>query len=138
MALDGRKGHVPGLRRARFDDTVTYAHKLGMKVIANAWNPDDVLSHSATMRSGDAYLGENDVLDNGKIRPKDEYQPKLAAMAAYRKQLGITLYETGTTRSFKNAVALTHQVGTALAPYGISSFQLTDPQYSANNNHLVR
>lgn len=126
-----------GVSRARFDAVVTYAHSLGMNVMANAWNPADVLSGSTTMGPGDSYLGENDVLNDGKLLSAKTYAPKLAAMAAYKKALGISLYETGTTKSFGNAGQLTAQVEQILAPYGISSFQLTDPMYSSRNNVLV-
>lgn len=126
-----------GVSRARFDTVVTYAHSLGMMVMANAWNPADVLSGPTTMGPGDSYLGENDVLNDGKLLSAKTYAPKLAAMAAYKKALGISLYETGTTTSFGNAGQLTAQVEKILAPYGISSFQLTDPMYSSRNNVLV-
>lgn len=126
-----------GVSRARFDAVVTAAHALGMNVIANAWNPDDVLAGSTTMGPGDAYLGENDVLSDGQFLSATDYAPKLAKMAAYKKALGISLYETGTTTSFTNAPHLSAQVQQILAPYGIDSFQLTDPLYSSGNNLLI-
>lgn len=126
-----------GVSRSRFDAVVICAHSLGMMVIANAWDPDDVLAGSTTMGPGDGYLGENDVLSNGEFLSPTSYTPKLATMLAHKTSLGINLYETGTTTSFADAAQLTARVNQALAPYGVDSFQLTDPQYSSHTNVLV-
>lgn len=89
------------------------------------------------MGPGDGYLGENDVLSNGEFLPPTSYTPKLTTMLAHKWSLGINLYETGTTTSFADATQLTARVNQALAPYGVDSFQLTDPQYSSRTNVLV-
>lgn len=127
-----------GVSRARFDEVVRYSHSLGLRVLANAWNPDDVLARSATMGPGDGYLGENDVLSDGQFLSPQTYRPKLAKMAAYKKKLGITLYETATSRDLQHADFLAAEVLAALEGYGIDAFHLTDPLYSCVDNVLVR
>lgn len=127
-----------GVTRARFDAVVQYAHSLGLSVLANAWNPDDVLARSATMGPGDGYLGENDVLSDGQFLSPATYRPKLAKMAAYKASLGITLYETATSRNLQHADVLASQVLAALQGYSIDAFHLTDPLYSCVDNILIR
>jgi hypothetical protein len=131
-------GEDYGVSRARFDAVVHYAHSLGLNVLANAWNPDDVLAHSRTMGPGDGYLGENDVLSDGQFLSPATYQSKLAAMAAYKAKLGITLYETATSQDLQRADTLASQVLAALRGYGIDAFHLTDPVYSCLDNVLIR
>lgn len=127
-----------GVSRVRFDAVVQYAHSLGMKVLANAWNPDDVLADSRTMRPWDGYLGENDVLSAGRFLAPATYQAKLAKMAGYKAHLGINLYETATSWDLENADALTAQVLAALKTYPIDALQLSDPQYCCIDNTLIR
>jgi hypothetical protein len=127
-----------GVTRARFDAVVKYTHSLGLSVLANAWNPDDVLARSLTMGPGDGYLGENDVLSDGHFLSPATYKPKLARMAAYKARLGITLYETATSYDLSHADALTAQVLDALRGYHIDAFHLTDPVYSCLDNVLIR
>lgn len=127
-----------GVTRARFDAVVRYAHSLGLSVLANAWSPDDVLARSATMGPGDGYLGENDVLSDGRFLSPATYKPKLAKMAEHKARLGITLYETATSRDLQQADALTAQVLAALRGYQIDAFHLTDPVYSCKDNVLIR
>ncbi|MDR6413416.1 hypothetical protein [Pseudarthrobacter sulfonivorans] len=126
-----------GVSRARFDAVVQYTHSLGMHVLANAWNPDDVLAGSRTMGPGDGYLGENDVLSDGRFLSPATYQPKLAKMAKYKAKLGITLYETSTSWDLQHADALTAQVLAALKDYPIDALQLSDPQYCCLDNVLI-
>lgn len=126
-----------GVSRTRFDAVVRYAHTCGLRVLANAWNPDDVLAGSATMGPGDGYLGENDVLSGGRFLDPRTYEPKLARMAAYRAQLGITLYATATSPDPRDGDALAERVLRPLASHGVGLFQLTDPVYSAADNVLV-
>lgn len=127
-----------GVTRSRFDAVVQYTHSLGMNVLANAWNPDDVLAGSQTMRPGDGYLGENDVLSDGRFLSPDSYRPKLARMAKYKAKLGITLYETSTSWDLKHADALTDQVLAALKGYPIDALQLSDPEYCCMDNVLIK
>ncbi|MDQ0677395.1 hypothetical protein QFZ30_000777 [Arthrobacter pascens] len=127
-----------GVSRDRFDATVKYAHSLGLSVLANAWDPDDVLAHSVTMGAEDGYMGENDVLSDGQFLAPAIYQPKLAKMAAYKAKLGITLYETATSGDLQHADALTVRVLTALQGYRIDALQLSDPMYGATDNILIR
>ncbi|MGH3321657.1 MAG: hypothetical protein ACRDN9_16080 [Streptosporangiaceae bacterium] len=126
-----------GVSRTRFDSAVRHAHGLGLSVLANAWNPDDVLAGSSTMGRGDGYLGENDVLRDGRFLPPSTYRPKLTRMAAYKRALGITLYATGTTPRPAERQHLASRAVTALAPYGVDAFQLTDPDYSSRDNRLA-
>lgn len=127
-----------GVSRARFDAVVKYAHLLGLRVLANAWNPDDVLARSRTMGPGDSYLGENDVLSDGQFLSPQTYRPKLAKMAGYKARLGISLYETATSRDLQHADVLAAEVLAALDGYGIDAFHLTDPLYSCVDNVLIR
>ncbi|MGH9306222.1 MAG: hypothetical protein ACRD0I_04975 [Acidimicrobiales bacterium] len=128
-----------GVSRARFDDAVNAAHDRGLRVIANAWNPDDVLSGSSPLGPGDGYLGENDVIAAGVTQPIGAYEAKLAIMSAYAHSLGVAMYETATFAP-RSSDTVTSQVAdqalAALAPYDVSGFQLTDPQYSSVDNRL--
>jgi hypothetical protein len=127
-----------GVSRARFDAVVRYAHSIGLRVLANAWEPDDVLARSRTMGPGDGYLGENDVLSDGRFLSPATYRPKLAKMAAHKANLGISLYETATTYDLEHADVLTAQVLQALKGHPIDAFHLNDPVYSSANNFLIR
>lgn len=127
-----------GVSRDRFDAVVRHAHSLGMNVLANAWEPDDVLAGSATMGPGDGYLGENDVLSDGRFLSPATYRPKLAKMAKYKAKLGITLYETSTSWDLRDPDALIAQVLAALKGYPIDALQLSDPEYCCTDNVLIR
>jgi hypothetical protein len=127
-----------GVTRARFDAVVQHAHSLGLSVLANAWKPDDVLAGSTTMGPGDGYLGENDVLSDGRFLAPATYRPKSARMAAYKAGLGVSLYETATSGELHDADALAARVVTALQGYHLDALQLTDPLYSAADNVLCK
>jgi len=126
-----------GVTRARFDAVVRRVHAEGMHVLANAWEPDDVLAGSTTLGPGDGYLGENDVLSDGRFGDPRVYGPKLARMAAYRADRGVTLYATATTRDLGDAERLTRRALAALAACDVDAFQLTDPLYSAADDVLT-
>ncbi len=126
-----------GVSRARFDAVVRYPHTYGLHVLSNAWDCDDVLAASETLGPGDGYLGENDVLCDGQLLDPRTYEPKLARMARYKADLGVTLYATATTRDPRRGHVLADRVLTVLRTYGVDAFQLTDPLYSAADNVLA-
>lgn len=130
-------GRDYGVSRARFNSVAQYAHSLGLWVLANAWDPDDILAGSSTLGPGDGYMGENDVLSDGEFRSPATYQPKLAKMTSYKTSLGISLYETATSADLRQANALAGQVLAALSGHWVDALQITDPMYSALDNILI-
>ncbi|MGH9088413.1 MAG: hypothetical protein ACRDYZ_09930, partial [Acidimicrobiales bacterium] len=110
-----------------------------LAVIANAWDPGDVLSGETPLGPGDAYLGENDVLDAGKWEPASRYRAKLEAMRAYRTRHHVALFATATLarRRRASAVAVAARVVALLAPFELDAVAVTDPLYSARDNRLA-
>jgi hypothetical protein len=133
-------GRDYGTTRQRFEAAVAAGQQRGMPVIANAWDPDDVLAGGSPLGPGDGYLGENDVLEGGRFQPATRYTVKLEKMASYRQSMGVALYETATVRAGLDGAAravLAARVRAILMPYQIDAFQLTDPHYGAADNRLA-
>ena len=89
------------------------------------------------MGRGDGYLGENDLLSDGVFTDSAAARAKLARMAAYKEQLGVSLDETATSADPAASAALGARALQVLTGYGIDAFQLTDPLYSARDNVLT-
>lgn len=127
-----------GVTRARFDAAVGLAHSCGLSVIANAWDPDDVLRGRSTLGPSDGYLGENDVMQDGELQDPSVYDAKLLKMTQYRASLGVELFATVTYNVDGGIPLGSERMLSVLRRYRLDYVQCTDPLYGAANNRIVR
>jgi hypothetical protein len=133
--------------RSRLNQAVEYAHNKGMKVILNAWNPDEVLSDAyhetynparlpASVLPGDGYLFESFRISHGAYQDLDALAAKSDKCLAYRQKMGVKIYcvatgdDTGKDTDFQDKfsafwISFTH--------YGFNYYQYTNPLYSASD-----
>lgn len=93
-------GYDYGNTRQRQNDAIKAAQRKGLRVFANAFDPDHLFSNervddnlrgvATALRSGDSYLYESFGLRLGQPEPADDRQHKLAKLQAARK-LGVRL-----------------------------------------------
>jgi hypothetical protein len=129
-------GRDYGVWPARFADAVHSVHARGLHVIANAWNPHDVLAGASQLGAGDGYVGENDICAGGRFRPRRQYADKLAAAGAYRDARGVSVYLTETVPRGAEGGPVLRRLRAALDGYAVDGLQVTDPAYSAQDNLL--
>lgn len=132
-------GRDYGVDRHRFVDAVAIAHRLGLAVIVNAWDPDDVLAGETPLGPGDAYLAENVVLDAGRWVPAAAARAKLDRMRAHRDRHGVALFATATVASgHQDRVPdVVDRLTELLAPFELDALAVTDASYSARDDRLA-
>ncbi len=102
-------GYDFGNTRARQRAAFAAAHREGLKVFANAFQPDDLFAdgrdaqhnprgEKAGLAAGDAYLYESFGVRLGEPEPEEEREAKLGRLAPARK-LGVRLYGITTATS---------------------------------------
>lgn len=93
--------------RARQNEIIDYAHSKNLSVLANSWNPDDVLGNiinsanptgeASHLNSNDWYLVESFITDGSSYRADTNYINKYLKSTEYHKNLGVNI----TTISYK-------------------------------------
>lgn len=127
-----------GVTRERQNVVIQHCRQQNLKVMMNAWNPDDVLGGNSLMGENDYYLAESFLVGNNNYFDLNAWKKKADACHNYMKTKGVKIVclATGgeniapnlnTSDSFSLA-----WTGTAL--YNFSYFQMTNFLYSANNN----
>ena len=120
---------------------ISYCHGLNLRVMMNAWNPDDVLSGTPMLlNSNDLYLLESYLISNGNYQNLTIWKIKADKCLSYAISTGVMMacLSTSTTSisaSFSSSQQyLQAWFGTAM--YNFQYFQATDISYSATNNVL--
>ncbi len=135
---------------------VNYAHSKGLKVIANAWDPDDVFWNGNVLEPGDGYCWENFLVVGGYRsyesptynQSLDKWQTKSDKCLSYKYSSqfngDLMIYCLSTLSNDAVPSAFSNKSATNLADYaywgfnlyGFDYFQFTDMNYSAGNNFL--
>jgi hypothetical protein len=130
-----------GVNRSRQNTMISYCHSLGLGVMMNAWNPDDVMSGSPMMLdSRDIYLLESYLVSNNVYQNLTSWKIKADKCLSYSSSLGVSMAclstsSTPISPSFSSTQFFSEAwFGTAF--YNFNYFQATDIQYSASNNLL--
>ncbi len=135
MLLD-TAGHDYGVSTARLAAAMTAAHQLGLRLIVNAYRPQDVLA--APWAAGDFYLAENWALSEGST-PGPRAELTLRALYRLERQ-GVTVAATATeAKGWPFSHSLLEQavlVTMDMVP-GIRWLAVAGPNYSANTDAMV-
>ena len=129
-----------GVEPARFRSFVEAAHGTGLRILANAWAPEDVLGSWSPLGSqGDGYLSENDLIKSGAALPTQSFEEKLAHVQKWQQSTGIELWAVCTTPpnpTLKEAINVTRMASEVAAQAGVQLdwLAVTDPLYGAANN----
>jgi len=106
-------GYDYEVTRVRQTNAVSYAHKVGCKIIANAWNPDDAMgsnydatynpdSLSTALKSNDIYLLESYQIAVGNYSTPSEWVEKSSNCFLYKKQFGVKMFCLTSTTTYTN------------------------------------
>ncbi|GAB3575323.1 hypothetical protein GCM10027578_39330 [Spirosoma luteolum] len=106
-------GYDHGVSRQRQNDAVAYAHAQGLPVVANGWNPDDVLGRQTNaaynptgvppvLGAADCYLLESNLIAEGQFQDPAFWQSRADRTRAYQRSLGIRILSI-TTNNNANA-----------------------------------
>ncbi|CAF2233508.1 unnamed protein product, partial [Rotaria magnacalcarata] len=127
--------------RSRQNTMISYYHSLNLRVMMNAWNPDDVMSGSSMLLgSDDIYLLESYLISNGNYQSLAAWKIKADKCLSYASLYGISMATLSTSSTpISPSFGLTQQFSQAwfgTVIYNFQYFQATDIQYSASNNVL--
>lgn len=93
--------------RARQKEIVDYAHSLGLNVIVNAWDPDDVFTKESgnplSWSPGDKYLFESYIFSSATRQTFAQYRTKVAKLQAAHSQTSVEIYTVSTTLAANSA-----------------------------------
>lgn len=94
-------GYDYDVTRARQNESVTAAHRLKLRVIANAWTPADVFlpdkaGVAPALDAGDIYLWESYRFAEGTPVPLKAWRDKAAAIQAGRAKLPLAVFSVST------------------------------------------
>ncbi|MFN8348847.1 MAG: hypothetical protein U0X91_27860 [Spirosomataceae bacterium] len=132
-------GYDYKVTRERQNRVVQYCRQLNLRVMMNAWNPDDVLAEpNCILNDQDYYLAESYLVGHDKYIDLTAWKKKADICYSYMKEKGIKIVcvatggetvaaDFGTSDKF--AIAW---VGAAMM--NAHYFQMTNSLYSANNN----
>ena len=106
-------GYDFNVTRERQNEAVSYVHSQGMKVIVNAWFPDDVFGSNINpaynptgaapvINSHDYYLHESYQIKQGAYDTEENWQSKTAALKNYQKTYGFYILAI-TTNNVSNS-----------------------------------
>jgi hypothetical protein len=92
-----------GVSRARQNDSVTAAHQAKLRVIANAWKPDDVFLRDESrvkpaLDKNDIYLWESFRYREGKLESAANWRAKADRVAAGREALPLSVFSVSTNK----------------------------------------
>ncbi|CAF4249437.1 unnamed protein product, partial [Rotaria magnacalcarata] len=134
-------GYDYNVSRSRQNTMISYCHSLNLRVMMNAWNPDDVMSGSPMLLgSDDIYLLESYLISNGNYQSLAAWKIKADKCLSYASLYGISMATLSTSSTpISPSFGLTQQFSQAwfgTVIYNFQYFQATDIQYSASNNVL--
>ena len=93
-------GAEHGVDPSRREALFAYTHERGLRVFANAWNPDDVLAVGATgaaqLTATDTYLAESWLVGDGRYVDLKEWAAKADRLMALRQRTGVRIAAVGT------------------------------------------
>ncbi|CAF3800276.1 unnamed protein product [Rotaria sp. Silwood1] len=134
-------GYDFNVTRARQNTMISYCHALNLRVMMNAWDPDDVMSGSPMLLdSRDIYLLESYLISNGTYQDLSAWKIKADKCLSYSNLYGISMATVSTSSTpISSSFGFTQQFSQAwfgTAIYNFHYFQVTDIEYSASDTML--
>jgi hypothetical protein len=130
-----------GVDRARQNDAVAAAHAAGLRVVLNAFNPDDVLRTGADgvrprLGAGDAYLLESFAVRNGLPEDPRGWNDRLERARRGAAATGASIWATTTTTEGKFAPELMTHAWRAAVQAGVEAFSWGEPSFGSVDSRL--
>lgn len=130
-----------GVDRARQNAAVAAAHAAGLRVVLNAFNPDDVFRIGADgvkprLRAGDAFLLESFAVRNGIPEDPRGWNDRLERARRGAAATGASIWATTTTSEGKFAPELMTHAWRAAAQAGIAAFSWGEPSFGSVDSRL--
>lgn len=126
-----------GVDVARRDGAVSGIHRLGMRVILNAHDPDDAFRGSAQLGTGDGYLFESFQVSDGRLQSPEISLAKADRALELARPAGVDVYAVGTGPPDDPGFASKHDYAWwSTLLYGFDYFQYTTIDYSARTGQL--
>ncbi|CAF1227707.1 unnamed protein product [Rotaria sordida] len=134
-------GYDYGVTRSRQNTMISYCHALNLRVMLNAWDPDDVMSGSPMLLdSRDIYLLESYLISSSTYRDLTAWKIKADKCLSYSNLYGISMATVSTSSTpISSSFGSTQQFSQAwfgTAIYNFHYFQVTDIRHSAGDNIL--
>ncbi len=121
-----------GVSRGRLRAAVRIAHRSGLRVLVNAWDPSAVIGVGLT--SHDAWLAENWVTGDGKVVAKQAADwPALRRLAAH----GIAVWMTATDDRPPGSAWVDAWAPHTALTVGGNAIAVSGAQYSSRSNAVV-
>ena len=150
-------GYIDQTPRARLNDIIDEIHKKGLKVMVNAWYPDEVLSdeinpiynpncEKTKLGRDDFYLSESFVVNTVAFAERDGFQPnediiiKSEKLVKYRIAKGIKIVGVGIAE-FKKLIDIELEryfrfVESLALIYSFDGYGLCDYKYSVESTQI--
>jgi hypothetical protein len=128
-----------GVDRARQNAAVDAAHAFGLRVVLNAFNPDDVFLTANGVKprltAGDAYLLESFAVRNGLAEDPRGWNDRLARAKRGAAATGAAIWATTTTNGPFVPDLMTHAWRAAVAA-GVDAFSWGEPSFGSVDSRL--
>ena len=138
-------GYDYEVRRDRQLSAFEYAHFLGLKIIVNAWDPDDIfgkeydawdnpLKLETNLNEDDFYLLESFQIKEGGYQDEEEWQTKMEKLVNYKLEYDFNLLALTTSNDsdYYDEEKLSYAWYSALI-YEINGFGWGEHHFSAND-----
>jgi hypothetical protein len=134
-------GYDFGVTRARQNAAADAVHAAGLRVFANAFNPDDVFAPSAgvphRLEPGDAFLLESFAIRNGKPDTTGGWSARAGRAVAHARKAGVEVHATTTGADgiafSPDAMAFAWRAALA---YKLDGFGWGEPSFSGPDSAL--
>ena len=129
-----------GVDRARQNAAVAAAHAAGLRVVLNAFNPDDVFVTRSDgvkplIRTGDAYLLESFAVRNGLAEDPRGWNDRLQRAKRGATATGAAIWATTTTDGRFEPELMTHAWRAAVQA-GVEAFSWGEPSFGSVDSRL--
>lgn len=129
-----------GVDRHRQNAVVELTHAAGLRVVLNAFRPDDVFLTGADgvqprLGRGDAYLLESFAVRNGSVEDAGAWRERMDKAAAGAKATGAAVWAATTTQGAFQPTLMAHAWGRAKQA-GIDAFAWGEPSFSSADSRL--
>ena len=129
-----------GVDRARQNAAVDATHQAGLRVVLNAFNPDDVFATNDAggrprLRPGDAYLLESFAVRNGVAEDPRGWNDRLARAKRGAQATGAGIWATTTGAGPYTPDLMVHAWRAAVQA-GLDAFSWGEPSFSSADSRL--
>ena len=130
-------GRDYGVSARRLAYAVRLSRERRLRVLVNAWRPEEVLEPPTPLRRGDGYLAENAVMKEGRFVDEARFGAKLARLESYRAELGVRLYTTATTGQGPVPPGLVAELVRRCGRYRLDALAVSDTLYGSRDDGLL-